>query len=430
MLKLSRFRERCRPATGLALAASLLAWAGTPAFGQEHRTFEEEMALAKADTGFRFGPLRLQPRFQIRDLGYDNNVYYTREGAPIADYTASVSLDLQGYLPVGRSLLLFVTESPEYRLFAERKELRTFTNNLTAGARLRLLNRFVFSSRYRYTDHLRRAYSEFQRQIRDINEGYEGAFFVETFRGSSIGFIGSVDDFRYREVGSVGEEIDLSRTLDRRETGGAVELNLPVFSRSLAFVRAGYSEYDFRHPESSWRNSRATYVSGGLRFPLLGRAKGAMSLGYKRFTPRTAGLKGYEGLIAKTDVDLLTGRFRWHARLSRDNRFSIWESALFYVDDEAAAGISYYLNRSLRLDYEFSVVRLDYPEPFSVTMPGGGLLLLDRRDNMRQHSLGFSVRLMRTIGISLSYNILDWTSTIPGFDIKRSFLGLGLTYDF
>ncbi len=430
MLKLSRFRERCRPATGLALAASLLAWAGAPAFGQEHRTFEEEMALAKAETGFRFGPLRFQPRFQVRDLGYDDNVYYTREGAPIADYTASISLDLPGYMVVGRSLILSVTEAPEFRFYAEQKGLRTFTNNFSAGAKLRLLNRFVFSGKYRYTDHFRRAYNEFSRQIRDIDEGFEGGVFLETFRGSSVGFVGSVDDFRYREVGSVGDAFDWTRMLERRETTGAVELNLPVFSRSLAFARAGYSEYDFRHPESSWRNSRAAYISGGLRFPLLGRARGALSLGYKRFTPRTAGLKGYEGLIAKSDVDLLTGRFRWHARLSRDNRFSVSESALFYIDDEAAAGVSYYLTRSIRLDYEFSAVRLDYPEPFSVTMPGGGLLLLDRQDNMNQHTLGFSIRLMRTIGISLSYNIFDWTSTIPGFEIKRSFLGLGLTYDF
>ncbi len=429
MLKLSSFRERCRLATGLALAASLLAWAGAPAFGQEHQTFEDEMALAKADAGFRFGPLRLQPRFQLRDLGYDDNVYYTREGAPVADYTASLSLDLQGFLPVGRSLILSFTETPEFRMYAEQKDLRTFTNSVSAAARLRLLNRFVFSGRYRYTDHLRRAYSEFVGQVRDINEGYEGGFFIETLRGSSIGFVGSVDDFRYREAASAGETFDLTRILDRRETAGAVELNLPVFSRSLAFARAGYSEYDFRYPESSWRNSRASYVSGGLRFPLLGRARGALSLGYKRFTPRTAGLKGYVGLIAKSDVDLLTGRFRWHARLSRDNRFSIWESALFYVDDEAAGGLSFYLTRSIRLDYEYSAVRLDYPEPFEVSTPGG-ISFFDRQDNMNQHSLGFSVRLMRTIGISLSYNIFDWTSTIPGFDIKRSFLGLGLTYDF
>lgn len=421
--------EGCRLATGLALLASLSAWAGAPAFGQDHRTFEEELALAKAEQGFRFGPLRLQPRLQIRDLGYDDNVYYTREGAPVADYTASLSLDLQGYLPVGRSLILFVTETPEYRMYAEQRDLRTFTNSVSAGARLRLFDRFVFSGRYRYTDHLRRAYNEFVGQIRDIDEGYEGGIFIETIRGSSIGFVGSVDDFRYRAAGSADEAFDSTRILDRRETAGAVEMNLPVFSRSLAFARAGYSEYDFRYPESSWRNSRAAYVSGGVRFPVLGRARGALSLGYKRFTPRTAGLKGFAGLIAKSDVDLLTGRFRWHARLSRDNRFSIWESALFYVDDEAAAGVSFYLTRSIRLDYEYSAVRLDYPEPFEVSTPGG-IAFFDRLDHMRRHSAGFSVRLRRAIGLSLSYNILDWDSTVPGFDIKRSFLGLGLTYDF
>lgn len=430
MLSWRRIVDGSRRAMKLALLALFCAGLAAPILGQEHRTYAEELALAQENAKLHLGPLRLHPRFQIRDFGYDDNVYFTREGAPVGDYSADVSFDILGYIPVGRSLILSVTESPEFRLYAKQRNLRTFTNSVSASAKLRLLNRFVLSGLYRYSDHLRRVYSEFTRQTRDINEGYQGSVFFETVRGSSVGFVGTVDDYRYRDVGGTDESSLLYQTLDRRETAGAVELNLAAFSRSLAFARAGYADYEFSNPSSQWRNSHATYVSAGLRFPLLGRARGALVFGFKRFTPRDSSQKGFEGLTADTDIDLRTGRLRWHLRLRRDNRFSYWESALYYVDDLATAGVSFYLTRSLRLDYEFASGRLDYPEPFAIALPDTGPVLIDRLDRTRLHSFGLSVRLVRTIGLSLSYNILDWRSTVPGYNLDRSFLGLNLTYDF
>lgn len=203
-----------------------------------------------------------------------------------------------------------------------------------------------------------------------------------------------------------------------------------MFSRSLAFARAGATDYEFADPASAWRNSRATHVSAGMRFPLLGRARGTLALGYKRFLPRTAGIKAFSGLTADVDASLRAGRFRWQVRLRRNNQFSFWESALYYIDIEAAAGLSFYLTRFLRLDYEYSAGRLDYPEPFAINLPGAGPVLLDRLDRTRRHNIGFGVRLVRTIGLSLGYNILEWKSTVPGFDLDRSFLGLSLIYDF
>jgi len=412
------------------LLTSLIAVAGAPAFGQDHRTFEEDLALVREAKLVRVGPLRFQPRFQIRDFGYDDNVYYARQDAPVKDYSGLFALDLRGYLLLGRSLILTVTETPEVKLYARQRDLRAFSNNISTGAKLRLFGGLVLSGRYLYNDHFRRAYSEFERQIRDIIKGYEGTVFLETARGTSFGFVGTVEEFRYEDVGPSDSFSSLARIIDRRETSGAVELNLPVFSRSRFFTRTSYTKYDFRFPESAWRDSTATQVSTGVRFPLTGRARGALSFGFKRFTPRDRSRKGFEGLTADSNIDFRTGRLRWHLRLRRDNRFSYWESALYYIDDEAAAGVSIYLTRFLRLDYEFSAGRLEYPEPFAVTAPGGGLLILDRLDRTRLHSIGLTVLLVRTVGLGISYNLFDWRSNVPGFDLDRSFLGLNLTYDF
>ncbi len=403
--------------------------AASAAGGQDHQTFEQDLALVRNTQLLRVGPLRFQPRFLIQDLGYDDNVYYARQETPVKDYSGLFALDLRGYLLLGRSLILTFVETPEVKLYARQKDLRTFSNNISARAKLRLFNALVLSGRYLYNNHFRRAYSEFEQQVRDIRKGYEGSLFLETSRGSSMGFIGSVDDYRYENVSSP-ETISWAMTINRRETTGAFELNLPVFSRSLAFARAGYTKYDFQFAESAWRDSHAEQVTAGMRFPLTGRARGSLAFGFKRFTPRDRSRKGFEGLTANSDIDLRTGRLRWRLRLLRDNRFSYWESALYYVDDEAAAGVSFYLTRFLRLDYDFSAGRLDYPEPFAITLPDIGPVFIDRLDRTRLHSFGLSVRLIRAIGLSFSYNILDWRSTVPGFKLDRSFLGLNLTYDF
>ncbi|MCK7518163.1 MAG: polysaccharide biosynthesis/export family protein [Ignavibacteriales bacterium] len=114
---------------------------------------------------------------------------------------------------------------------------------------------------------------------------------------------------------------------------------------------AGWTRYAFDATESAWRDAESVEVAGGFRFPLTGRARGTVLFGWKSFRPdspdRRALLRAH-----RRDRGLSAPRAAWPSTLGydRDNAFSYNESAYYYIDGRARAGLSLYLAPFLRID--------------------------------------------------------------------------------
>src|ERR1700719_419681 len=65
----------------------------------------EEIRLQLESSRFRLGIFRLQPRFAIRDLGYDNNVFGTPNN-PIADWHSSIAAGPAFIVPAASKVYL------------------------------------------------------------------------------------------------------------------------------------------------------------------------------------------------------------------------------------------------------------------------------------------------------------------------------------
>jgi hypothetical protein len=411
-----------------ALLALLAAALGLP--GQTYRPIGEEMA-ALENVRLRLGPLRLVPRFRLTEAGYDSNVYFRNEdGEVVADATATLSPELRAYWRLGRSALLSFAENPEYLFFAREKNLRGFTNSYAAALRLRLIRAFSLSGEYHVQSHVRRVMHELDRRIRDATTGGTAALFFETPRGTAVGVTGRIDDYRYKDVASEVPDGIYGRSLDRRETSAGLEACYRVFSSSYVFAVVDWTRYEFVHPESAWRDAEAVSASGGLRFPLTGRARGAVRLGWKSLRPDSPDRKPFSGLVAATDVTVRSGRFGVTVGFARNNAFSYNESAYYYVDSGARAGLSLYLFRGLRFDLGAQLGRISYPEPQTVYDHGVPVVIARRADSQRNFSIGPVVRVSGAAGIGLTCNFYARTSNAPGFDIRRNFIGAFLTYEF
>ncbi len=391
----------------------------------------DEWTSIRQGPGFRFGPLKIVPALRLLDVGYDSNIYYRAvENEVVADYTAVLSPEVKAYWPVGNSLFLYVTENPEYLFLLNETGLRTFTNNLSSGLRLLALRRFSLSADYHARKHVRRSTSEFERPVESAAKGWDGGLFFETARGTSIGVRAASEDLRHRDIAAPGPEDYFARTLDRREASAAFELYYRVFAESRLFASVRMSRDEFRDPASAWRNARSVRAMAGIRFPLLGRATGQVSLGWKAFAPESPDREPFSGLVSATDVRLRLWRLGIDLGYVRDNYYSYLENAYYYVEDRFRGGVSFYLLPFLRLDAGFQGGTLDYPEPQIVWHQGQPVLVPDRRDTHRTWSAGLVVRLAGNAGLGLSYNLYGRTSNAPGYDIDRGFLGASLTYDF
>jgi len=399
-------------------------------FGQSYRNFQDELTEIRDRVKLKFGPFRVLPVLRLSNLGFDDNVYSRpAEKKSVGDYMGTASPEIKVYLLAGRSLILSFADNPEYLYYVKEDRLRTFMNSFVPGGRLRLFNRFVLSGEYHFRKHTRRAFSEFSRLVTDTVKGTMAGFFYETPRGTSIGFSGTSDRFLYEDIVLPDYEARLSRSLNRKEKTGNFELYYRVFSESYFFTKVGSTTYEFEHPSSRWRNSRSFQMSSGIRFPFMGRARGMLSLGYKKFMPEAAGREGFSGLIADTNLDFRLRRIGLRFGLGRDNNFSYLEENFFYVENKGDAGLSLYLTRFFKINYDFQYGELKYPEPFKISgvQP---FLEISRKDVHRTHSIGVTIAVVKRTGIQLSYNIFDRTSNAPGFNIKRNFVGISLTQDF
>ena len=412
----------------------LAAWivgSGVAAFGQSYRNFQDELSYIRDRVKLRFGPFRVLPMFRLSNVGFNDNVYYrTAEEKPVGDYTGTLSPEIKAYLLVGRSLILSFAENPEYLYYVKEDRLRIFTNSFVPGGRLRLFNRFVLSGEYHFQKHTRRAFSEFSRLVTDTVKGMTAGFFYETPRGTAIGFSGTTDRLLFEDIVQPDYEAPLSRSINRKEKTSNIEFYYRVFSDSYFFAKFGVTTYRFEHPSSRWRDSHSTQMSGGLRFPVTGRARGILSLGYKRFVPEDPGRRVFSGLIADTSLDFRLGRIGLRFGLGRGSYFSYFEDAFYYIENRGNAGLSFYLTRLLRIDYDLQYGELNYPEPFRIFGTVQPFLEILRKDVHRTHSIGVTINIIRNTGIQLSYNIFDRRSNAPGFNIKRNFIGISLTQDF
>jgi hypothetical protein len=412
-------------------AALLVLLAGVRLSGQSYRNFREECDGIRERAKLRLGPLRIFPEFRLSDVGYDSNVYFREEGSEVVpDFTANFSPEARVYWLVGSSIILSVTENPEYLFYANEEELRAFSNSFASGLRLLVLRSFSLSADYHVLSHVRRATSELDRRIQDTVKGGTASFFFETPRGTAAGLTGSMEDFRYKDVSSAAPDDIYARALDRRETAAALELYYRLFSQSFFFTTAEWTRYEFVFPGSAWRDASSFEVSGGIRFPLLGRARGTLSLGWKSFRPESPERKPFSGFVAATDLAFRFGRLGVTLGYVRDNTFSYNESAYYYIDGQARAGLSFYLAPSLRIDGTVQFGMMDYPEPQEVWY-GGEVFVIDRRkDVQRTFSVGPVVRVASTVGLGLTYNFYRRTSNAPGFNVRRNFIGAFLTYAF
>lgn len=396
--------------------------------GQDYRTFGSEMERIAENARWRFGPFRIYPSLQLSNVGYDNNVYQMREeDDPIGDYTATLSLPFTFYLPFRNWMIAYFDISPGYDFYLNEKQQSGVSYSYSPGLRFLLLNRFVLSGSYLYQKQKRRPTVEFDRRIYVETDGYDASLFYEMSRLTALGFTGSIRNIHFEDIEG---EISYSAALNHEERSGNVEFYRRIFTESDFFLTAGYTDYIFEVPEARWRDSYSYQVLSGIRFPLLGRARGTLSLGYRWVINREDRDRRFSGLIGNTGLEFRLGRFNLRFQFNRDFQFSYSSRSLYFTGNRFGTGVSFYLTRIIRLDYDFSYGESEYPEEELVRLPDGTFDEILRKDTYRTHSAGLVFRIKRNIGIGLTVTYWERDSNIATLRRNRGFLGGYLTYDF
>ncbi len=396
---------------------------------QEYRTFRSDLESVKSEENWAFGPFRIDPSLAF-NLSYDSSIYGTYGNLePVPDYIASIALPITIYLPLRDRLILSFTDRPEYLYFFDLKNERSFNNSYSLGARLLLFSRFVFSGSYGFERAKYRVSSEIEQRVFQQTESSSASLFLETARDTALGVIGSRSRFTYEDQTLPGGETPLSASLNRTEDNLRLEFYRQVFVDGSFFLNFGYTDYVFLNPEASYRDSYSYQANAGIRFPLLGRARGLLSLGYKNLNPREPGRKRFSGLVGNTGLEFRFARFNLRLLFLRDAPFSYYADSIYFIQNGAGAGLSFYLARFLRLDYDFSYGRNEYPDTVLVSLPDGTEQEIQIRETIRSHTASLVFRIVQNTGIGFRASYGERRSNYL-YNMDRWTAGLFLLYDF
>lgn len=417
--------------TSYAFFISALLLLSHTLLGQGYQSYQAELSNIEENTKWRIGPFRIFPSLVLRNIGYDNNVYRQSDlSDPVGDYTFTIALPITTHLLFRDWMIFSFTTSPEYVFFLEEERERSFNHSYSPAIKMRLLKRFVLSGSYLYRQARVRATSEIDYRVEETRKETRGQIFYETARGTSIGFTATYRDLKYQDIQEPGVAIFYSRRLNRTERLGQLELYYPVFTDSFFFVNWGFGEHDFEHPEAKFKDSYSYSIYTGLQFPLLGRIRGVLSLGYKVLEPYRSKKKTFSGPVGNVGLDYRLRRFTFRALYQRDCEFSYWTDNVFYIEDSYGAGLSFYLNQYIRLDYDFTYRDSYYPEPDTIRLPDESYTELNREDDYISHRAGIVIRVYRNTGIGLMATYWERDSNFPIYSRDQLFLGGYITYEF
>lgn len=410
---------------GLTLAIWLVGAAGM-AYGQGNTWPGGGLAQMVEGAGWRLGPLRINGAFTLGNAGHDSDVYYQYLGNdPVPDWTFAAGVPAQVLLPLGKKVVLDLSDSPQYLFYLDTKNERAW-NNTVRGQVHFPLDRFYAQVGGGMADVRRRLSLELDINVREKRDDLGGLFLWQASKATSIAFFYERAKYDYGDAEYLGTRLAerLNRTVDLVDT----IVYFQASRRTRLYFDGQYGNYIFMGGTSENRDAKSYGIFGGIEFiPLVGGRlglRGGFKLGYMRLDLANPGLMDGSGIAGEADVSAhLTHRTSVQFVFSRGFQFSIYSGATYYLSTLYRAGLSQSLSRRFILSYDVQFGSSSYPAVGDFQSLGG--------DRYSAHTFSLILRPARYMSMTL-FGTLG-RRVRPSADLTtrvRSFFGLSLTYGF
>jgi len=369
----------------------------------------------------QFGPLALQPRIAISNLGIDTNVLNSPD-RPTRDFTVTFLPGVNSRLRIGRTQLKGVT-TVELIHFQKTKGQRSaaFSQEGRFEAPLGRLTAFVGGGQR--TSHQRpniEIDDRLEQRLESITMG------GELLMGARTRLTVTNGRYRMRYGQDSAFETSIATALDRRSsvTTTALSVELTPLTTFVSRVEFGQD----RFVNSALRDTDSTSLMGGFRFKPFALISGSAEVGFRSFRSVSGRLPDFEGIVANVEAGYLwrdTTRIGIDA--GRNVDYSISDVEPYFVTTNAVLTVTQALGH--RWD---TVGRLGRNVAAYRDRLDTGLLnaLVSRRDRQVQYSagLGFRANPFTRIGVDVAYARRLSTVAAQRFDGFR--FGGSLTYAY
>ena len=381
------------------IMGTLLAWP-TVARAQEEPS---------AEPGYRIGPVGLNGRTDITEVGIDSNVFNTAED-PQEDFTLTLVSELEARVRVSRVQFLVGSTGDfvYFKKFAEERAVNHGTEvrvNLALGA----FQPYISGAARNTTA---RSGFEIDARAKRNEKTVTAGLGVRLSPLTSLRFwtrrfetqFAPDEEFRGIELAE-----ELNRTLETASAGIEIEVTPQTkLLMSTEVERAGFNA----------GNSRAADTIRGIATVQIdpGDAlNGEAIVGYRRFKTRQPDVPDYTGLIASgTLTYTMLERMQIEASMVRDVSYSHEPLSPYYLVTGATVTVTHRVLGPLDVQARAGQYRLDYRTIGEGTTS-------ERLDTQSNAGGGIGFRITRKIRLGLNYETVQRKSTtLPEAEYNRS----------
>jgi hypothetical protein len=386
----------------------------------------QDGSQAAAEAKLHLGPLALQPKLAIRNLGVDTNTLNASE-APERDVTATVSPELQSWLRVGR-LHLTSTSSIDWNYFQRLSSQRSFNGAQAGRADLSLgyvrpyVGGRIARSRQRPNLEID---ARVERTTREAQAGID--FLISPRLTFTLGAVDRTFEFGEAIVG----EVVLADALNRDERASALEGRFVLTPLTSLVFETEYRQDRFERTTS--RDTDTVLVEGGLEFKPLALISGRARVGFRHFAPRDATMPEFRGLTSDVELSYLVRDLtRVTVTVARDLEYSFEPTEPYYVSTGTQVQVVQALGSSWDLVGRAGRTTLAYERLSAVIVPGGATSLAGtaRVDRMLVGGGGVGRRLGTDVRVGIDIDRVARRSVVPTRSYAGIRVGGSVTYGF
>jgi Putative beta-barrel porin 2 len=375
-----------------------------------------------AEARVHLGPLAFTPTLALVNAGIDTNVFNEPTYAgPKRDFTLTFEPKADWWLRMGRTWLLGnVTEDfVYYDKYSDQRSIGGFYK----GGWLVPLNRLTLQANGSYLTSRDRPGFEIDERARRTETAFDGTVEVRALTKTFVGTKARRQRIEYDESASfLGESLRLQ--LNRTVTQAAVTLRHELTPlTSLTFdVQKEQTRFAF----APLRDSDSTEILGGLKFDPYAIVKGTVTVGYRDFQPRVAGLPRYKGSTAAIDLTYLApSATKLTVKGMRDVQYSFDINQPYYLQTGVNGEIMQKIFGPVDLVARGGYATLEYRDRAGIEV-----LTPNRTDKVYMYGGGVGYRIGKDtrIGFNLDQQKRDSQVPIRQYDGLR--YGTSLTYGF
>jgi len=368
------------------------------------------------------GPIAMNPRIQLANLGVDDNVFNEpTDQNPKKDFTLTVTPSTDIWMRVGPSRLLASVREDLvwFQKYDSERSANTFYNLdwLLALNRLRVnLSPKFLSTRDR---------PGYEIDARSQRREYGGRATIElrTFARTFIGVTGSTDRVDFDSV-AIFDGVNLREALNRTVQSGGVAVRhqlTPLTSISVSATRE-QSRFEF----SPLRDSDSTSIFGSVSFDPFALIKGSAKVGYRNFHPLSPGLPDFTGLTANGDLSYtLLGATRFSVNFTRDVQYSYEINQPYYLQTGAGGSVTQQIVGPFDVMVRGGAQRLAYRDRAGIFIPTE-----NRTDYVTTYGGGIGYHLGRDVRWGFNVDQYHRTSDLTARRYGALRYGTSVTYGF